>query len=69
MRKEYDFSKAMRNPYLKALKIPVTIHLEREIIDYFKSLSEDSNLPYQTLINAYLTDCAKNKRKPTLTWE
>lgn len=69
MRKEYDFSKAVRNPYIKPVKIPVTIRLDRETIDYFKSLSEDSNLPYQTLINAYLTDCAQKKQKLVLTWE
>lgn len=69
MRKEDDFSKAIRNPYIKPVKIPVTIRLDRETIDYFKSLSEDSNLPYQTLINAYLTDCARKKQKLVLTWE
>ena len=69
MRKEYDFSKAVKNPYIrKKAKTPVTIRLDATTVDYFKSLSEEANLPYQTLINSYLTDCAKRKLKPQIAW-
>jgi predicted DNA binding CopG/RHH family protein len=66
MRKEYDLSNAVRNPYTKLLKKQITIRLETETIDYFKSLSKETGVPYQTLIDMYLTDCAMNKKK--LQW-
>jgi predicted DNA binding CopG/RHH family protein len=66
MRKEYDFSKAVKNPYIKILKKQITIRLEVETIEYFKSLSKENGIPYQTLIDMYLTDCATKKKK--LKW-
>ncbi len=63
MKKEYDFSKAKKNPYIHDLKKQVTIRLDFETIDYFKHLSEDNGIPYQTLINLYLRDCAQNHKK------
>ena len=39
MRKEYDFSKAKKNPYASRLKRQVTIRLDEETIKYFKKLS------------------------------
>ena len=68
MRKEYDFSKARKNPYAKKLKKQVTIRLEPEVIDYFKDLALDNGIPYQTLINLYLRDCAVNERKLHTKW-
>jgi len=68
MRKEYDFSKAVKNPYVRKVKTPVTIRVDQDTIEYFKALSAKANLPYQTLINSYLADCAKKKRKPVFTW-
>ncbi len=69
MRKEYDFSNAIKNPYAKKQKTTVTIRLDSSTIDYFKALSEEVNIPYQTLMNSYLADCAKNKKQPVFTWE
>jgi len=69
MREEYDFSKGKKNPYAKRLKKQVTINLDSDTIDYFKSQSEDSGIPYQTLINLYLTDCAVNKKQLRISWE
>lgn len=69
MRKEYDFSNAQSNPYLKRLKKAVTIRLEPDVINYFKSLSGETGIPYQNLINLYLLDCAKEGRKLALNWE
>jgi uncharacterized protein (DUF4415 family) len=68
MREEYDFSNGIKNPYVKAPKTTVTIRLDKATVDYFKKLSEEVNMPYQTLINAYLADCATKRRKPTLVW-
>ncbi len=68
MRAEYDLTKlkARRNPYTKALKKQVTIRLGMDVIDYFKSLADKIGVPYQSLINLYLRDCAEHHRK--LSW-
>ncbi len=63
MKREYDFSKGKRNPYAKRLKKQVTIRLDEVTIDYFKKLSEETGVPYQTLINLYLRDCAAKGAK------
>ncbi|MEP7187165.1 MAG: BrnA antitoxin family protein [Rhodanobacter sp.] len=69
MRKEYDFSKAKKNPYASQLKKQITIRLDEEAIDYFKSLSENVGIPYQSLINLYLRDCVATKKKLDLSWK
>jgi predicted DNA binding CopG/RHH family protein len=68
MRAHYDFSKAKRNPYAKLLKKPITIRLDEATIEYFKQLAEETELPYQSLINLYLRDCAAQGRKLSMTW-
>ena len=68
MRKEYDFSKGERNRYAKRLKRSVTIRLDEATIEYFKALAEELDLPYQTLINLYLRDCAATGRKLAMQW-
>ena len=69
MRKEYDFSQGRKNPYAARLKKQVTIRLDQRTIAYFKGLSEESGIPYQTLINLYLRDCAETQKKPSLAWK
>jgi len=69
MREEYDFSEGVKNPYVKPPKTTVTIRLDKETVGYFKRLAEKVNMPYQTLINLYLTDCAARKVKPSVVWE
>ena len=69
MRKEYDFSKARKNPYAALLKKQITIRLDEEAIDYFKSISDTVGIPYQRLINLYLRDCAASHRKLNLSWQ
>ena len=69
MRDEYDFSQAVRNPYAKKMKKQITININSDTIDYFKGESEKIGIPYQTLINLYLTDCVQNSRKPRVLWE
>ena len=68
MRKEYDFSKGGRNVYAKRLKRSVTIRLDEATIAYFKALATDTEIPYQTLINLYLRDCAARGRKLAMHW-
>jgi antitoxin component of RelBE/YafQ-DinJ toxin-antitoxin module len=67
MRKNYDFSTAIRNPYAKRLKRQLTIRLDEETISYFQGLSREMSLPYQTLINMYLRDCAETRKRPHWT--
>lgn len=69
MRAEYDFSKARKNPYAKQLKKQITINIDSDAINYFKKQSESAGIPYQTLINLYLRDCANNKRQLNLSWQ
>jgi len=70
MRKHYDFSKmkARKNPYAKRLKQAVTIRLDRGTIAYFKALASETGLPYQSLINFYLRDCALHGKKLQMRW-
>ena len=69
MRDEYDFSDAKPNPYAKAFKRQVTIRLDKPTIEYFKKLSEEVGVPYQSLINLYLRDCAISEKKLELKWD
>ena len=68
MRDEYDFSNARRNPYARRLKKPITIRLDEATITYFKELAEELELPYQSLMNLYLRDCAAKGRRLSMTW-
>lgn len=69
MKKEYDFSKLKerKNPYAGKKKA-VGINLSPEVVDYFKGLAEETGLPYQKLIDLYLLDCAKKRKKLTMRW-
>ncbi|MFN7955620.1 MAG: BrnA antitoxin family protein [bacterium] len=64
MRDHYDFAKGIKNPYAKRLKKQLTIRLDTETIGYFQGLSNELGLPYQTLMNMYLRDCATTGRRP-----
>ena len=69
MRKHYDFSAATKNPYAKRLKKSVTIRLDESTVAYFKTMAEDTDLPYQSLINMYLRDCAAVGRRVNVAWK
>lgn len=69
MRAEYDFSNARKNPYAKQLKKQITINIDSDAIDYFKKQSVSAGIPYQTLINLYLKDCAQNGRQLKISWQ
>ncbi|MEW6169690.1 MAG: BrnA antitoxin family protein [Pseudomonadota bacterium] len=70
MKKEYDFSamKSRKNPYASKLKKQVTIRMSDDVVSYFKSMSDETGIPYQSLINLYLRDCVAHDRKPDLSW-
>ena len=70
MRKHYDFSKmkGRRNPYVKFLKQPITIRLDKDAVNYFKTLSSQLGIPYQNLINLYLRDCALTRKTLHFNW-
>ena len=70
MRAHYDFSKmkGRKNPYVKLLKQPVTIRLDRDTVAYFKAMAVKTGLPYQNLINLYLRDAATRRRRLSLQW-
>ena len=70
MRDKYDLSKmkGKRNPYAKRLKQPVTMRLDQDTVAYFKAMADETGVPYQTLINLYLRDCAINERKLAMEW-
>jgi uncharacterized protein (DUF4415 family) len=69
VKREYDFSKARRDPYARRLKKQVTIRLDPVTIDYFKSLAVETGIPYQTLIDLYLRDCVATRRKLSMRWK
>jgi predicted DNA binding CopG/RHH family protein len=68
MKKHYDFSEGTKNPYIKKLKKTISIRLDNDIIEYFKSLSLETGIPYQNLINSYLHNCVEKKLKPEMVW-
>lgn len=69
MRDNYDFSNAQKNPYAKKLKKQITINLDIDAIEYFKEQSKITGIPYQNLINLYLSDCAIRKKKLQISWK
>ena len=69
MQEEYDFTNARKNPYAKKLKKQITINIDSDTIEYFREQAEVSGIPYQTLINLYLADCANNRKQLHLNWK
>lgn len=69
MKKEYDFYKLkeIKNPYVGKKKA-IGINLSPEVIDYFKIMAEQTDIPYQKLIDLYLLDCVKRRQKLALKW-
>jgi hypothetical protein len=44
------------------------VRVDDATIEYFKALAEEVNVPYQTLINMYLRDCAASRRRLVMKW-
>ena len=70
MKNEYDLSrmKSRKNPYASKLKKSVTMRLSEDVISYFKKMAEETQVPYQSLINLYLRDCVAHHRKIDISW-
>ena len=68
MRDSYDFSNSIKNPYAKRMKKQITIRLDEDTITYFKEMADEKGIPYQSLINLYLKDCAATHRELKLEW-
>ncbi|OGV78306.1 MAG: antitoxin [Methylotenera sp. RIFCSPLOWO2_02_FULL_45_14] len=71
MKTEYDLStmKSRKNPYATKLKKSVTMRLGEDVISYFKQMADEAGMPYQSLINLYLRDCAAHHRKIDISWQ
>ena len=64
MKKNYDFSNAVKNPYAKKLKKTICINISESVIAYFKALSEKTEIPYQVLINMFFAQAKAEKMEP-----
>ena len=69
MKKEYNFSKSIKNPYIKKLKKQISIRIEKDTVEYFKKLASEIDIPYQNLMNMYLRECAEKNKKPNVHWQ
>ena len=69
MRRNYDFTKARKNPYARRLKRQITIRLDKDTLAYFDQLADETGIPYQTLINLYLRECAETGKRPSMKWK
>jgi len=69
MRKEYNFTNAKPNPYVKKLRKQISIRIDVDTIDFFKKQAEETGIAYQNLINLYLSDCATHSRKINIAWK
>jgi len=69
MKKEYDFSDSVKNPYIKKLKKQISIRIEKDTVEYFKRLAAEIDIPYQNLMNMYLRECAQKNFKPNINWQ
>jgi len=69
MKKEYDFSKSVNNPYTKKLKKQISIRIENDTVEYFKELASKTGIPYQNLMNMFLHECAEKNMKPNIQWQ
>jgi predicted DNA binding CopG/RHH family protein len=69
MKKEYDFSNAKPNPYVAKLRRQISIRLDVDTVEYFKMQAKQTGIPYQKLINLYLTECAQKEKKPVISWQ
>jgi len=69
MKKEYDFSKSVKNPYARKFKKLISIRIENDTIEYFKKLASQIDIPHQNLMNIYLKECTDKNKKPNIHWE
>jgi uncharacterized protein (DUF4415 family) len=60
--------KSRKNPFAAQLKKQVTIRMGDDVVEYFKAMSDETGIPYQSLINLYLRDCMAKHRKLDMSW-
>lgn len=51
---EIDFSHTVRGRFYQPKKVPTTIHLDDDILLFFKKCAKEEHVSYQALINQYL---------------
>ena len=59
MSEKNDFSQSMANPYVRRPHSQVTMDLDDDVIAYFKGQGAKTDIPYQRLINLYLSKCVE----------
>ena len=69
MREDYSdlMKNGKKNPYADKLKKLISIRLDIETLEYFQEMGKELGIPYQTLINMYLMDVRKHKKR--FFWE
>ncbi len=63
---EVDFSKSTPNPYAGRTRRRITINIDADTVEYFKEESRRTGVPYQTIINLFLGECAAQRKRLTL---
>ena len=69
MKREYNFKNAKTNPYAVHLRKQISIRLPVNTIEFFKKKAQETNIPYQKLMDMYLSDCATQGLKPSIKWK
>ncbi len=69
MKEKHDLSNAERATRTRSVKRQITINIDVDTVDYFKRLAKKTGVPYQRLINLYLTDCAKCGKELKMIWD
>jgi len=69
MKNKYDFSKAIKNPYAKKLKKPISIRIDEDVIAYFKKIADEVGVSYQVLMNLYLRQVKNEELTPRFVQE
>ena len=64
-----NLSNAIPYKAFKEAKKQTTIRLKASTVFYFQQMAQKTGIPYQTLINMYLDDCAVNQRTISIEWK
>ena len=63
MQNEYNFDCSIKNPYVSDKKTRITIGINDTTVEYFKRESARTGIPYQNLINLYLSQCVREDKR------
>ena len=65
MKEQYDFSRGTRGPVVsQSGKTRITIYLDSDVVDSFRSKADSVGMGYQTLINQALREYLEHSRRP-----